>query len=158
MGQLLGRLLRSFRQELYSRALQGGYSSIREAHLQVFGAINWAGTRLTDLAARNNMTLPAMAELVDELQALGYVERQPDPTDRRAKLIRLTRKGRRLLVEALRAVREIEAGYAAVVGDERFDALVRTLQDLLDAERDAGVPSNRMQGGARNERMRGAGS
>jgi DNA-binding MarR family transcriptional regulator len=54
------------------------------------------------------MTLPAMSELVDDLQAAGYLERRPDPRDRRAKLIRLTRKGRYAIVQALRAVREIE--------------------------------------------------
>ena len=114
IGQLLGRLLRSFRLELYRRAREGGYDDIREAHLQVFGAIDWSGSRLTDLAERANMTLPAMSELVDDLQGYGYLERRPDPSDGRAKLIRPTRKGRRLLVEALRAVREIEAEYAGV--------------------------------------------
>jgi DNA-binding MarR family transcriptional regulator len=80
-GQLLGRLLRGFRQDLYRRAQDAGYHDIREAHLQVFGAIDWDGTRLTELAARATMTPPSMAELVDELEALGYLERRPDPTD-----------------------------------------------------------------------------
>lgn len=136
IGQLLGRTLRSFREELYRRAQAAGYRDIREAHLQVFGVIDWSGTRLTDLAARANMTRPSMAELVDELQRTGFLERRPDPSDGRAKLIYLTRKGRRLMAEALRAVGDIERGYAEAVGAERFDALVSTLQDLLDAERE----------------------
>ena len=131
IGQLLGRLLRSFREELYRRAREGGYVDIREAHLQVFGAIDWTGTRLTVLASRANMTLPAMSELVDELQRCGYLERRPDPSDRRAKLIVPTRKGRRVLVAALRAVREIEAAYAGIVGEGRFDEMVEALQDLV---------------------------
>jgi DNA-binding MarR family transcriptional regulator len=79
------------------------------------------------------MTLPAMAELVDELQLAGYIERPSDPSDGRAKLIRPTRKGRRLLVEGLRAVHHIEAGYGATVGVERFEVLASALQDLVDA-------------------------
>jgi len=134
IGQLLGRLLRSFRMELFRRAREGGYDDIREAHLQVFGAIDWSGTRLTDLADRANMTLPAMSELVDDLQRNGYLERRPDPSDGRAKLIRPTRKGRRLLVEALRAVREIEAEYAGIIGKERFAVLVGSLEELVTAE------------------------
>ncbi len=134
IGQLLGRLLQSFRRELYRRAQEGGYGDIREAHLQVFGSIDWTGTRLTDLAARSNMTAPAMGELVDDLQRGGYLERRPDPTDRRAKLVRPTRKGRRFLVEGLRAVREIEAAYAGTIGDERFAAMLGALQDLVDAQ------------------------
>lgn len=134
IGQLLGRLLRSFRTELFRRAREGGYDDIREAHLQVFGAIDWSGTRLTDLAERANMTLPAMSELVDDLQRNGYLERRPDPSDGRAKLIGPTRKGRRLLVEALRAVREIEAEYAGIIGAERFAVLVGSLEELVIAE------------------------
>ena len=134
IGQLFGRMLRSFRRDLYRRAQEAGYHDIREAHLQVFGAIDWGGTRLTELAARANMTRPSMIELVDELQDLGYLERRPDPSDGRAKLIRLTRKGRRILAEALRAVEDIERGYAEAVGAEHFDVLVATLQALLDAQ------------------------
>ncbi|MDP9264985.1 MAG: hypothetical protein M3O91_02525 [Chloroflexota bacterium] len=74
-----------------------------------------------------------MAELVDELEQAGYLDRRLDPSDGRAKLIRPTRKGRRVLAQALRAVEDIEHGYAEVVGAERFDALVSTLQALLDA-------------------------
>jgi DNA-binding MarR family transcriptional regulator len=133
IGQLLARLLHSFRQELHRRAQEGGYGDTREAHLQVFGAIDWNGTRLTDLAARANMTLPAMSELVDDLQRLGYLERRPDPRDGRAKLIGPTRKGRRAIVQALRAVREIEADYARIVGDEQFAVLVGVLQELVDS-------------------------
>ena len=133
IGQLLGRLLHSFRQELHRRAQEGGYGDIREAHLQVFGAIDWRGTRLTDLAARADMTLPAMSELVDDLQRAGYLERRPDPRDGRAKLIGPTRKGRHAIVQALRAVREIEASYARIVGDEQFTVLVGVLQDLVDS-------------------------
>jgi DNA-binding MarR family transcriptional regulator len=134
IGQLLGRLLHVFRQELHRRALEGGYDDIREAHLQVFGAIDWQGTRLTDLARRADMTLPAMSELVDDLQGNGYVERRPDPDDRRAKRITLTRKGRRFLMGGLRAVREIEARYASHVGDDRFAAMLEALGDLVEAE------------------------
>jgi len=130
---LLGGTLRGFRVDLYKRAQEAGYADIREAHLQVFGSIDWTGTRLTELAARSNMTRPAMAELVDELERAGYLARRPDPSDGRAKLIRLTRKGRRVLLRALRAVHEIERVYAEEIGAERFDALVLSLQSLLDA-------------------------
>ena len=130
IGQLLGDAVIAFRHDLYARATAGGYDDIRAVHLQVFGAIDWNGTRLRDLAARANMTPPAMAELVDDLQAAGYLERRPDPRDGRAKLIRPTRKGRRALAAALRAVEEIERDYAERLGIERFDQLVLALHEL----------------------------
>jgi DNA-binding PadR family transcriptional regulator len=79
-----------------------------------------------------------MSELVDDLQRAGYLERRPDPRDGRAKLIGPTRKGRQAIVQALRAVREIEADYARIVGDDRFAALVGLLQDLIDARPPSG--------------------
>lgn len=130
IGQLLGRNLRAFREDLYRRQQDAGVTDIREAHLQVFGAIDWGGTRLTDLAARSNMTPPAMAELVDQLQEAGYLERVVDPKDGRAKLVRPTRKGRRALTAALHAVEDIEREYAAALGTERFECLIDALQTL----------------------------
>lgn len=132
VGQLLGRLLRHFRMALYRRAQEAGYTDVREAHLQVFGNIDWTGTRLTDLAARANMTRPSMVELVDQLAKAGYLERRPDPRDGRAKLIHLTRKGRRVMAQAVRAVRDIEREYAATIGADRFEKMCRSLQTVLD--------------------------
>ena len=80
--------------------------------------------------------MPLLPPSIDDLQQLGYLERVPDPTDGRAKLIRPTRQGRRALVYALRAVEEIEREYADAVGAERFEAMMSTLQALLDARRD----------------------
>ena len=134
VGQLLGRLLRHFRMALYRRAQEAGYTDVREAHLQVFGNIDWTGTRLTDLAARANMTRPSMVELVDELAEAGYLERRPDPRDGRAKLIHPTRKGRRAIAQAVRAVRDIEREYAATIGADRFEKMCRSLQAVLDGQ------------------------
>jgi len=100
--------------------------------MQVFGNIHRRGTRLTELAARANMTRPSMAELVDDLEAKGYLERHPDPDDRRAKLICLTPLGRQAVRTALLNVKEMEKDYARRVGEQRFEEMCRTLQDLLD--------------------------
>ncbi|MBA3583154.1 MAG: MarR family transcriptional regulator, partial [Gemmatimonadetes bacterium] len=75
VGQLFGRALRLFRSELHERAQEAGYTDLREAHLQVFGNLDWTGTRLTDLSARASMTRPSMGELVDELERAGYLKR-----------------------------------------------------------------------------------
>jgi DNA-binding MarR family transcriptional regulator len=80
------------------------------------------------------MTHPSMIELADDPERAGYLERRRDPTDGRAKLICLTRTGRRAVVQALRAVRDIERRYAEEVGSERFEALCWALQALVDAQ------------------------
>ncbi|GAA1894129.1 MarR family winged helix-turn-helix transcriptional regulator [Asanoa iriomotensis] len=132
VGQLLVRLLRQFRTEMFEPAAASGYRDLREPHLQIFGNI-YGGARLTELAARAQLSLAATSELVNDLQRLGYLERQPDPQDGRAKLIVPTARGRAALADAGDRVAEIERHWADLIGDRRFTAMTRALQDLLDA-------------------------
>ena len=138
IGQLLGRLLREFRVELFAPAPEHGYEDLRAPHLQVFGNLGVEGIRLTDLAAKAQLSLAATSELVSQLQELGYLERRPDASDRRAKLIFPTHRGLRALEDAGDRVAEIEQHWAQIAGKKRFEAACRTMQDLLDAltERD----------------------
>ena len=130
VGQLLGRLLREFRSELLAPAAEAGFDDLREAHLQIFGNVGIDGIRLTTLAARAQLSAAATSELVDDLQALGYLERRPDPSDGRAKLIYPTPRGRRALDAAGDRVAEIEQRWADLVGRPAFDAAMQTLQRL----------------------------
>src|SRR6478609_2720864 len=83
-------MLVEFRGELEG----AGYAEIRPTHGCVFRFIHGGkAMRLTELAGYAGMTKQSVGEIVDDLVALGYVERIPDPQDRRAKLIRLTSKG-----------------------------------------------------------------
>ncbi len=107
-------------------------------HSAVFAQIDLEGSRLSDLARRANITPQAMGELVDELEELGYVTRQPDPTDRRAKLIVLTDRG----------CAAVEAGKRTIIGlEDRMDELLgekghRTLRRLLSQILAHGCPEN----------------
>lgn len=147
VGQLLGNLLRLFRAELAERGeTSTGVEGIRPAHLQIFGVIKAEGSRLTDLAASADMSLSAMAELVDSLEQLGYVERRPDPRDGRAKLVCLTDSGWRAMHEGRRLIAQIEADWDNALGSDRFESLCREMQALLDlldpTIRERYVPSN----------------
>jgi DNA-binding MarR family transcriptional regulator len=125
--------MRLFRTELGQRGetLQD-VAGIRPAHLQVFGTIKADGTRLTDLAAWSNMSLSSMAELVDDLERLGYVERRPDPEDGRAKLVSLTDAGWQAIRQGRQVIGLIEADWATQLGEERFETLCQSLQALID--------------------------
>ncbi len=133
LGQLLGNLLRLFRAELAERG-EGtvSVSGIRPAHLQVFGTIKADGTRLTELASSAGLSLSAMAELVDGLEHLGYLERRADPSDGRAKLVCLTERGWDAIREGRRLIAAIERDWATALGEDSFEGLCRELQRLLD--------------------------
>src|ERR1700742_1863836 len=87
---VLEALLAEFRNELEG----AGYDDIRPTHGCVFRFVREDGMRLTELATLGGITKQSAGELVDDLVGLGYVERIPDPADRRAKLICLTERGR----------------------------------------------------------------
>jgi DNA-binding MarR family transcriptional regulator len=131
LGQLLVQLTRLFQTELFERLVSAGLTDARVPHTHVTAYIKAAGSRLTELAAQARMTLPAMSELVDDLQRLGIVERRPDPSDKRAKLICLTDAGWEAMRTAQRIIADIEADYARRVGPERFEAAAQTLDALL---------------------------
>jgi DNA-binding MarR family transcriptional regulator len=134
IGQLLGNLMRLFRAELAERGEDGPrVEGIRPAHLQVFGSIKANGSRLTDLAQATGLSLSSMAELVDDLQALGYLARRPDPDDGRAKLVCLTEAGRAAIGVGRELIAAIEADWGKALGEERFAELTHSLQSLLDA-------------------------
>jgi DNA-binding MarR family transcriptional regulator len=132
IGQLLGRLLYHFRQDMLDVAGGHGYPDLRAPHLQIFGNVGSNGIRLTDLAARAQLSLAAASEFVTELEQLGYLERRPDPADGRAKLIFPTVRGRHALDDAGDRVAEIEQTWAALAGHAEFNEACRTLQRVLD--------------------------
>jgi DNA-binding MarR family transcriptional regulator len=134
IGQLLVNLTRLFRAELAARGEGAAeVEGIRPAHLQVFGSIKAGGSRLTDLARSADLSLSSTAELVDDLEALGYLERRADPSDGRAKLVSLTERGWDAMRSGRAVIARIETDWAGQIGEERFAGLVATLQDLLDA-------------------------
>ncbi len=92
------------------------------------------GLRLTDLATRAGITLQSMGELVDDLQVKGYVERRPDPNDRRAKRIYLTDRGRKNARVAKRATAEVEDRLVELLGEQRYELLRSTLEEIIAAE------------------------
>src|SRR5262245_1013634 len=92
--RLLALAHRQLGDDLQKRLADAGFADQRPAHQQVFAHVPPEGIRLTGLAERARMTKQAMAELVADLERLGYLERRPDPVDRRAKRIGLTAEGR----------------------------------------------------------------
>jgi DNA-binding MarR family transcriptional regulator len=130
IGQLLGRLLYHFRTELFAER-DDRFPGLRYPHLQIWGNVGIDGIRLTALADRANLGLPACSELVDDLQRLGYLERRPDPTDGRAKLIFPTPRGRELLDAAGTVVAELEQRWRALLPAGDFDRACRSLDELL---------------------------
>jgi DNA-binding MarR family transcriptional regulator len=130
----VGILLRDPGHEVVRRVSAGlveaGFDDLRSAHTAVFQHIEAGGSRLTDLAERAQITKQSMGYLVDYLEERGYVERRPDPTDRRATLICLTDRGWSQVRAALAIIAAVEAEWTQALGKERMAHLRDLLTEL----------------------------
>jgi DNA-binding MarR family transcriptional regulator len=126
---LLREPFRAMEALLVARLAERGHGAVRPPHGAVLQYLDDAGTRVSVLAERAAVTKQSMAELVAHLEAHGYVERLPDPADRRAKLVRATPRGREVFAIARETVAEVEARVAERLGEEDM----RRLRELLAA-------------------------
>jgi DNA-binding MarR family transcriptional regulator len=115
---------------LHRRFAERGHPEIRPVHGNVMQFLDDAGTRVSVLAQRAQMTKQSMAELVAHLERLGYVERVPDPGDGRAKLVRATPRGRELYPIAREVVAELEAEWTRRLGRAKMRRLRALLEEL----------------------------
>ena len=98
--------------------------------------------RAGDLADRLSITAASMSRLVEALEEGGWLDRQPDPGDRRAQLLSLSGKGGEVLsqmrsegtgelAEAIRALPQEERAHLAVA----LPVLVRLSDELVASPR-----------------------
>lgn len=86
---------------------------------------------MTALADAALLTKQSMGYLVDDLEALGYMQRIPDPADRRAKVVRLTERGRQVEETVREVILQIEADWSERMGQREYEQLVRLLRALI---------------------------
>jgi DNA-binding MarR family transcriptional regulator len=116
--------------QLHQRFAERGHPQVRPPHGNVFPFLDDAGTRVSVLAERAQITKQSMAELVAHLERHGYVERIPDPADRRAKLVRATARGDELYAIAREFVAELEQEWTKRLGKAKMRQLRELLEEL----------------------------
>jgi DNA-binding MarR family transcriptional regulator len=110
----------------------GGHDEMRAPYGFVIRALAAGGLRLTELAERLGVTKQAALKVVDEMEAHGLVERTPSPSDRRAKVLRLTARGEAVRRRALATSERMEAELRADLGDADVDAARRVLLRFVE--------------------------
>ena len=134
--QLLFKASRLANERALARASAGAGAAgarMRPAHTALLPHLDFEGIRLTDLAGRVGVTKQAVGQLVDDLAVLGVVERLEDPTDKRAKRIRFSRRGYAALMHGLGVLRDLETALASKVGPRRMRELHETLKLVIAA-------------------------
>jgi DNA-binding MarR family transcriptional regulator len=127
---LLREPLRALNAELIERLAERGHPEVRLPHGNVLQYLDDAGTRVSVLSERAHLTKQAMAQLVEHLEHHGYVERVPDPADRRARRVRATARGREVYAVVRDFIADVDARLDRELGADKMRRLRALLEDL----------------------------
>ncbi|WP_210516740.1 MarR family winged helix-turn-helix transcriptional regulator [Hymenobacter terricola] len=107
-----------------------GYPDLRSSHVQLLRNLDPTGTRASILAERAQVTKQTMGRLVKELFTSGYVGLEPDATDNRAQLVRLTPRGEGFLSYLASTLVDLERAFGNVLGPPRLAEFTACLHEL----------------------------
>jgi len=127
IGALLRMAWQRVRARIYSGIQNDGYSDLNPAHVSLFRYEGLDGRRPTEVAERMQITKQSINDLIRHLERCGYIECRPDPGDHRARLIRLTARGRRVEAAARKYAIAAESELERELGQERFREFRATL-------------------------------
>ena len=134
---LIGALLRVPAQAIHRRIIKelntAGFGDLRVPHMAVLQFPGPDGVRPTVLAERAGMSKQAMNQLLRSLEALGYVARSDAPGEGRARIVRLTKRGRAAYAQIHDILRGIERDWMAELGPRRFRDLKLLLARIWES-------------------------
>jgi DNA-binding MarR family transcriptional regulator len=140
LGGLLRLAWQLHRDGIYERITANGFADITRAQYEFFRWPGIDGLRPGEIAQLSGRSKQTVNDLLGELEREGYLDRRPDPSDRRARIVRLTAAGKELQHATHEASRALEAGWATLVGTRRLAALRSTLEDMVAR----GLPGERL--------------
>ena len=135
IGALLRLAWASFRRRLFEAVRAAGYDDLQPVHVLLFRYPTIANLRPGQLAEEVGLSKQAINDLLRQLEAKGYIALQPDPSDRRARRITLTPRGKQLMEYVRATAHDIAEDWERAVGRRRFDAVRKTLLDYIEADR-----------------------
>jgi DNA-binding MarR family transcriptional regulator len=132
---LIGLLLRLLYQH-YSQAIEAslrdaGFGDLRPPHANVFPFVPADGITVSRLAELARVRKQSMAEAVDQLERMGYVERRPNPHDRRSRVVLLTARGESVKPITHATAARVEQRWAELTSPDELEALRAALLRLL---------------------------
>jgi len=134
---MIGLLVRLIYQH-YSQAMDAalhdaGFEDIGPSAGNVFPFVGPEGISVSELAEFAHVRKQTMAQAVEQLELAGYVERKPNPNDRRSQLVFLTERGKSVPPVTHAAAARVEDRWAALTSRDELEALRESLVRLLDA-------------------------
>ena len=132
IGALLRVVWQWVRDQMSAGVVAAGYDDLTAAHVALWRYPGLEGLRPSQLANRVGITKQSVNDLLGHMELHGYLERVPDPADGRARVIRLTSKGRGLEETVYAAAGAAQLRIAEILGERRFAQLHSSLQVLTE--------------------------
>src|SRR3954447_18034876 len=131
IGLLLRLVYQRYSQEIETALRDAGFDDIRPAAGHVFPFVPPEGISVSGIAQLAGLRKQTIAQAVDQLERAGYVERRPDPADRRARLVFLTPRGASVPPVTHAAAERVEGRWSERTSPQELEALRASLQRLL---------------------------
>ena len=131
IGLLLRLVYQHYSQDIHAALRDAGFGDIRPTHANVFPFVPPDGITVSELAELARVRKQTMAQAVDQLERMGYVERRPNPHDRRSRLVFLTERGAAVKPVTHATAARVEEHWAQLTSPEELEALRASLLRLL---------------------------
>jgi DNA-binding MarR family transcriptional regulator len=131
IGLLLRLLYQHYAQDIDAALSEAGFGDIRPPHANVFPFVPPEGISVSELADLARVRKQTMAQAVEQLEDMGYVERRPNPHDRRSRLVFLTERGASVKPVTHATAARVEQDWAGLTSPEELETLRATLLHLL---------------------------
>jgi DNA-binding MarR family transcriptional regulator len=131
IGLLLRLVYQHYAQAIDAALRDAGFGDIRPAHANVFPFVPPEGISVSGLAHLAQVRKQTMAQAVDQLERMGYIERRPNPRDRRSRLVFLTDRGASVKPVTHATAARVEEHWAELTSPEELEALRASLLRLI---------------------------
>jgi DNA-binding MarR family transcriptional regulator len=122
------------RAEMIEHVHRAGFPDVSYAHIPIFRYEGPDGRQPTEIAATAQLSKQAVNDVLGQLERSGYLKRKPHPNDGRARVVRLTARGRRLDAAIWEAGREVERTWKERIGEPAWGIFRAVLDQLAQAD------------------------
>jgi DNA-binding MarR family transcriptional regulator len=152
IGLLLRLLYQHYAQDIDAALREADFGDLRPAHANVFPFLREEGISVSELAGLARVRKQTMAEAVEQLERMGYVERRPNPSDRRSRLVFPTERGTSVKPVTHATAARVEERWAQLTSPEELETLRASLLRLLTELKGPAEPGGRPPRGQRHDR------
>lgn len=130
LGVLLFLLVDDYEEHFIAAYRKLGFDDVLRSHGAVLRHLDGSGATISELSLRAGITKQTIGKIVRQLEELGYLSVVTSSDDRRARIVRFSLRGERLVSASNRVVDDIRKRYRQRLGEPAFARLYQSLDTL----------------------------